>query len=241
MLILRRKITVKWEIVFFPLLFLLLLVLAYYNLIYLNSIRPGKMLEKTMQNMELNFNHLNVDIKERGSGYSLSFKGNILENEVVYGEIPDYSLKIIKERNSGELLIKDLKDHLWKKASEIGLEELENLLISPFELLNSWTTLYKHAKFLNYQTGKEQTGKEKVILLNISPENLQKTGFPHDCSAEELWIECLVFIDEEKLFINRIILSMYDKSSDENIFNRVFSFAPLGDNGSSYDTGINSI
>ena len=228
MLVIKRKITVKWEIIFFPILFLLLLFLAYYNMIYLNNIRPGKMLEKTMQNMELNFNHLIVDIKERGNCYSIAFKGNILENEVVYGEILDYSLKIMKERNSRKLLIKDLKDHLWKKASEIGLEALENLLISPFELLNSWTTLYKNAKFLNYQSE-----KEKVILLNISPEALQKTGFPLDCPAEEPWMKCLVFIDEENLFINRIILSLFDKSSDENIFNRVFSFAPPGGNGSS--------
>lgn len=231
MLIVRRKTALKWEIIFLPILFLLLLILACYNMIYLQNIRPGKMLEKTMQNMELNFNHLNVDIKEKGHSYSLSFKGTILESEVVIGEIPDYSLKIIKEKTSGELLIKDLKDHLWKKASEIGLEALGNLFISPFELLNSWTTLYKNARFLNYQSE-----KEKVILLNISPENLQKAGFSQDYFAvavEEPWIECLVFIDEEKLFINRIILSMYDKSSNENIFSRVFSFAPPGENGSS--------
>ena len=121
-------------------------------------------------------------------------------------------------------MIKDLRDHLWKKASEIGMEALENLLISPFEMLNSWTTLYKNAKFLN-----NQSGKDKVILLNVSPENLQKAGFSYDCFAvavKEPWIECLVFIDEENLFINRIILSMYDKSSNENIFSRVFSIAP---------------
>lgn len=231
MLIVNRKITAKWKIIFLPVLILLLLIFACYNLIYLKNIRPGKMLEKTMQNMELNFNHLNVDIKEKGHSYSLSFKGNILENEVVYGEIPDYSLKIIKKGESGELLIKDLRDHLWKKASEIGMEALENLLISPFEMLNSWTTLYKNAKFLN-----NQSGKDKVILLNVSPENLQKAGFSYDCFAvavKEPWIECLVFIDEENLFINRIILSMYDKSSNENIFSRVFSIAPPGENGSS--------
>ena len=45
MLVIKRKITVKWEIIFFPILFLLLLFLAYYNMIYLNNIRPGKCLK----------------------------------------------------------------------------------------------------------------------------------------------------------------------------------------------------
>ena len=49
---------------FFPIL-LLLLFLAYYNMIYLNNIRREKCWKNNAKH-ELNFNHLNVDIKERG-------------------------------------------------------------------------------------------------------------------------------------------------------------------------------
>lgn len=215
-----RKITEKWEVIIIPAIFLLFITLAYYNIIYLEQVRPGRMLEKTMQNMEQNFEHLKIDIKERGRDHKIAFTGNILGNEVVYGEILDYSLKIMKAKNSGELYIKDLKDNIWKKASEVGLESLDNLLISPFQLLDSCSHLFKEAKFVNYQSG-----KEKVILINISPGNLQKTGFFDDYSTKEIWIECLIFVDEDKLFINRLILSLYDNGSDDNIIYREFSFA----------------
>lgn len=217
---LKRLYSVEWEKILIPVLFLLLLVLAFYNLVLLENSRPRKMLEKTLFSMENNTVFLEVDIQERGAGYKLDFRGNTAGKEVIYGEIPEYKLEIYKQ--SEELFIKDLKDGEWKRASDIGLESLEGFLVSPFELLDLWTYLFKDARFIKYPEG-----LEKVILINVSPEDLHKAGLFQSYSQENpLSLECLIFIEEDKLFINQIILSLYDNSNLKHILHRNFSFRP---------------
>ncbi|MDO9535855.1 MAG: hypothetical protein Q7J85_11120 [Bacillota bacterium] len=216
----KRIYSVEWEKILIPVLFLLLLVLAFYNMVILENSRPGKMLEKTLYSMENNAVFLEVDIQERGAGYKLDFQGNAVGKKVIYGEISEYKLEVYKQ--SEELFIKDLKDGEWKKASDMGLESLERFLVSPFELLDLWTYLFKDASFIKYPEG-----LEKVILINVSPEDLHKTEIFQSYSHENpLSLECLIFIEEDKLFINQIILSLYDNSNLKHIVRRNFSFKP---------------
>jgi len=216
----KRVYSVEWEKILIPVLLILLLVLAIYNMVILENSRPGKLLEKTLNSMENEAVFLEVVIQERGAGYKLDFQGNALGKKLMYGEISEYKLEVYKE--SEDLFIKDLKDGEWKKASDIGLESLERFLVSPFELLDLWAYLFRDASFIKYPDG-----TEKVILINVSPEDLHKAELFQSYSHENpLSLECLVFIEEDSLFINQIILSLYDNSNFEHIIRRNFSFRP---------------
>jgi hypothetical protein len=217
---LKRIYSVEWEKVLILVLFLLLLALAFYNMVILENSRPGKMLEKTLYNMEKNAVFLEIDIQERGADYKLDFQGNTVGKKIIYGEISEYKLEVYQ--HSDELFIKDLKDGEWKKASEMGLESLERFLVSPFELLDLWSYLFKDASFIKYPEG-----LERVIMVNVSPEDLYKAEiFKSYAHENPLSLECLIFIEEDKLFINQIILSLYDKNNFKHIVRRNFSFRP---------------
>jgi hypothetical protein len=214
----KRNTNLELEKLLLPVLLLLLVVLAYYNIIFLENARPGRILKKTLQSMEQNYNNLDIEIVERGQGYRINFKGNLRDKDIIYGNIPNYMLEIYKH-SSGELFVKDLKDGTWKRAAELELDSLQDFFISPFELLVLWSHLFKEAKFVNYSGG-----KEKVILLNISPQELEKTTFLQDYLTQNPFgLECLVFIEPEELFINQVILSFYDNKNLESILSRTFS------------------
>ncbi|RJX25122.1 MAG: hypothetical protein C4554_07760 [Dethiobacter sp.] len=218
----KRNPNLELEKLLLPALLLLLVILAYYNIIFLENARPGRILKKTLSNMEQNYEHLEVEIIERGQGYRINFRGSLMDNKI-YGKIPNYMLEIYKH-SSGELFAKDLTDGLWKSSAELKLDTLQEFFISPFELLGLWSHLFKEAKFVNYSAG-----KEKVVLLNISPHELEKTAFLKDyLNQNPFWLECLIFIEPEELFINQIIFSLYDKRNLESILSRTFSLKCSG-------------
>lgn len=198
-----------------PLFLLVLFVLAYYHIAFLES-APGKMLQKTLQNMEQNFANLEIRIVEQGTGYTLNFQGNLDHNATIYGKISDYKLDICKH-SSGELFIKDLKDGVWKKAAALGLESLQDFLSSPLELLFSWSHLFKGAKFARFSGG-----EEKVVTFLVPPVEQAKTVLWVDTMPQPMSMECVVFIEPEKLFIKQVVLSFYDQQRAEKVLSRTF-------------------
>lgn len=231
----RRNSKLALEKLLLPLLLLLLLILAYYNIIFLENARPGKILQKTLENMEQNYDSLQLEICERGQGYRINFKGNIKDKNVFYGNISDYKLDIYKH-SSGELFIKDLKDGTWKSAVELELDSLQDFLVSPLEILALWSHLFKKAKFVDYTAG-----EEKVVLLTISPQELENTAFLYDYLQQRpLSLECLIFIEPEKFFITHIVLSLYDQENRANILSRTFSISPSANAFPSFPDTISS-
>ncbi|MGI6307801.1 MAG: hypothetical protein ACOX1X_04220 [Dethiobacteria bacterium] len=218
MLLLKKRITIEWEKVIFPVLFLLLAILAYFNLMILNNTSPGKILQTALQKMERNNSRLEMEILERGQAYKIDFQGDF-KNKAIYGRLPAYGLEVYKHA-SGALFVKDLKDGLWKKAPELELQSLEKFFVSPFELLTTWSHLFNNAKFVNYAEE-----KEKVILLNIPATELDKKTFLQSYPQSHFSrLECLIFLEPDDLFINQIVLSLHDNQEMESVFARTFSF-----------------
>ena len=201
-----------------PVLLLLLVFLSYYNFIFLENARPGKILQDTLQSMEENYDTFDIEIIERGEGYRIYFTGSLKDKDIIYGNIAGHKLDIYKH-SSGELFIKDLKDGIWKSAAELKLDSLHDFFVSPLKLLPLWSHLFKNAKLINYPDS-----QEKIIQLNISPQEMEEAGIFKDYFQDgSFWLECLVFIDPENLFINQVVLSLYDQKKLESILSRTFS------------------
>jgi hypothetical protein len=166
--------------------------------------------------MEQNYDTLEIEILEQGQDYKLKFQGNLHNNNILYGNISDYMLDVYKD-SLGELFVRDQRDSIWKKAGALELDSLRDLLVSPLGLLVEWSHLFKKARFVNYS----EEGK-KVVLLNISQQELQKAMHSNDFFMNPLSLECIVFIDPEKVFIEQIIFSFYDQKLEKNILCRTF-------------------
>ena len=200
-----------------PVLLLLFVALLYYNFAYTETTRPGAMLQETLHNMEHNFDAFELEIIERGPGYTMEFQGNLKNNNIIYGKISNYKLDIYKH-SSGKLFIKDLKDDSWKQAIELELDSLQGFFISPLQLLVSWSDLFKKAKFVKYP-GEE----ERVILLDVPPQEFVRTVFPGNSLEEKsLLLECLVYIDPDEQFINQMNLTLFEQNLSKIILTGLF-------------------
>lgn len=219
MFLLEKKIALEWKKGIVPLLLLLVAISGYLNFMLFNNTGPGRILGAALQKMEQTEGLFTLEIQEKGQTYNLNFKGHY-KNREIYGHIPAYELEVYKH-TSGVIFVKDLKDNLWKKAPALKLQSLQEYFVSPFELLATWSHLFSSAQLIN-----NPGGREKVILLHVPAAELAKTGFlqshPQSCPSE---LQCLVNLDTDNLFINRIVLSLQNSKSRGSIFSRTFSFS----------------
>jgi hypothetical protein len=206
--------------IFLVTLFSLFIFLACYNLLLIENNRPGKLLLEAAEHMETHYHKLDINIQEKGPGYSIFFSGK-KTGEKVQGSFLDYKLQVYKNK-AGKILVKDLKDGIWKEAEELGLGTLQNFFISPFELLMGYSTSFKKSKFINVSQKEE---KGKVIALDIPALPLTiKDIYPHDFVPDSINIEFLVSIEEDDLFVKELSISLYDKDSLRKILSRTFTF-----------------
>ncbi|NMB34686.1 MAG: hypothetical protein GX989_00170 [Firmicutes bacterium] len=204
--LIKKKAGVKWEKFIAPVLFLLFIVLIFFHLLLLKNTHPGKTLQNALQNMEKNEELLELEIQEEGSGYEMNFRGSF-KDEAIRGRFSGYGLEVYKH-SSGSLFVKDLKDDLWKKPAELGLEALEDFFISPLELLSAWSHLFRNARFAHQS---EELEKERIIRLPVPTPEAEKTAFLHNFLRDAgTGLECLIFLEPDTLFINRIVLSLQD-------------------------------
>lgn len=220
---LKKKTGVRWDVIILPALLLLLAVLTCSHLLLLKNTHPGKILLNALQNMEQNQACLQLDIQEKGPNYKIDFQGNF-KNNAIQGRLPAYGLEVYKHI-SGSLFVKDLKDGLWKKASELELQALREFFVSPFELLATWPHLFRKARFAQLITG-----KEKIILLPVPIPEMEKTALLRNYPLDNVSrLECLIFLEPDSLFINKVVFTLRDDNFAD-IVNRTFSFQDAGEN-----------
>ena len=223
----KKKAGVKWEKFVVPVLLLLFAVLICFHLLLLKNAHPGKTLQNALQNMEQNKARLGLEIQEKGPGYEMNFVGSF-KGKAIRGRFPAYGLEVYKH-SSGSFFVKDLKDDLWKKPAELGLESLEDFFISPLELLPIWSHLFKNARFTHLADGQE---KEQIIRLPVSAPEAVKTASFHNYPREDAsGLECLIFLEPNTLFINRVVFSLQNSHS-AGVVNRTFSFEQRPENPS---------
>lgn len=199
-------------------LFSLFIVLAYYNLLLLENSRPGNLLLEAIEYMEANYNKLEINIQEKGPGYSLNFKGKKFGQEYL-GNFLDYNLQVYKN-STGSIYVKDLKDGVWKEAKELGLEKIQYFFISPFELLSSYSSSFHKSKFIHVP------GEEEVVISLDTPAlpNTIKGFYSDGIIPESLNIGFLITIGENEPFIRELSISLYDKDNLKKALLRTFSF-----------------
>jgi hypothetical protein len=156
-------------------------------------VQPSLILQNALQNMNDNYGMLGVQIMEEGDGYVLSFNGRMLGEKTVSGELVEYELEVYLNGN-GDLYIRDLIDGSWKHAADLDLETLKEFLNMPFGLLEQSQDKFNEAQFV----GDNET--EHVIMLHLPPEQFVS----HLASSEESRMDCMLFIEEESLFIHQI-------------------------------------
>lgn len=225
----KRKIEVGWEKIILPVLLSSLLVLTCYQLLLLKNTHPGKILQSALHHMEQNRACLGLDIQEKGPGYEMAFLGSFANN-AMQGRFPAYELEIYKD-SSGELYVKDLKDGSWKKAAGLELQALEDFFVSPFTLLTAWSHLFRNARFVHPA---EEQGKGKTILLPVPALEAEKTALLQNYSRGSISrLECLIFLEPDSLFVNRIVFSLQDERS-ASVIKRTITLKDTGEN----DAGI---
>ena len=213
----------KVEVAILSVLFFMLLFSAYY-FIFFARYHPGKILEKALSHMECGMGVLGVVISEEGTDYRIKFEGSILDSGSLHGKIEDFDLELYRPKG-GELLIKDLKDGLWKRASELGLKSLATLIHLPFDLSETCSHLSPKAKF------RDSTQKTKTLIaLAVPPEYLVRWYPNIGTPGEELSADCVVSVNRETFFIDEIEMSFTDKKTSEKLFKRNFSFCPQRNN-----------
>ncbi len=213
---------IKKELIILPVLLLIFLCSVYYFL-FLEKSLPGNMLEKAIVFMEKSDHSLAVVICEEGEDYKLNFEGNLSGNGVLHGKITDFDLELYRKED-GELLVKDLKDGVWKEPSELNLQSLTEFSFLPFDFLGACESLFKNAVFLEDKPGETDT----FISLQISPEFLHEKALDKtDVFGNDLFVNCVVSINKATSFINSVNLSFTDMDSQKEVIKRNFSFHPL--------------
>ena len=178
--------------------------------------RPSFVLQGALQGMNNNYGMLGVQIMEEGDGHVLNFNGRMLGEKTVSGEIEEYELEVYLNRN-GDLYIKDLIDGVWKHAADLGLETLKEFLKMPFGLLEQNCDNFNEARFVS------NNEKDHVIMLHLPVDQF----IPYFAALEESRLDCLLFIEEDSLFIYQISFSLYGNSDNKEILKRTFIFDDL--------------
>jgi hypothetical protein len=181
-------------------------------------VQPSLILQNALQNMHENYGMLGVQIMEEGDGYVLSFNGRKLGEKTVSGKLVEYELEVYLNGN-GDLYIRDLIDGSWKHAADLDLETLKEFLNMPFGLLEQSQDKFNEAQFV----GDNET--EHVIMLHLPPEQFVS----HLASSEESRMDCMLFIEEESLFIHQISFYIYGNRDNKEIFKRTFYFNCMQD------------
>lgn len=227
MLPVKRFLKEQKEYLLLAVLGLLLLTLSYYNLVFLERVSPGMLLEKTLHSMTENYAYLEMDIQEKGAGYSLSFSGVMMEGKLIQGTINDYMLDVIYRPGKGELYARDIRDDLWKTACEMELDNLKDFFFNPIEMLKLHEGLARKARY-----GRTET--DRVVVLALPLADIKGERYLGDSGEELLIAECLFFIAETEgeYFLNRLYYSVYGQSGEEKLFSRSFTFRkpPQGEN-----------
>ncbi len=182
--------------------------------------QPYLVLQNALQGMNDNYSMLGVQIMEEGDGYVLNFNGRMLGDKTISGEFSEYELEVYLNRN-GDLYIKDLIDGTWKHAADLELDTLKDFLNMPFGLLEQSRDNFYQARFVN------KTENEHIILLHLPPDPF----IPYLAALEESRMDCLLFIEEESLFIHQIAFYLYGDDDDKEILKRTFIFNNTQDQG----------
>ena len=220
MAIIVPKSQTRWnrERILISLIIILSLIIVFIVLTEMQRVRPSLVLEDSLQGMNDYYGTLSVQIIEEGSGYNLNFYGKMLRDKTVSGEIREYELEVYLNRY-GELFIKDLIDGKWKAAADLELDALKEFLDIPFGMLDQSRDSFSEARFIQ---GNE---KEHVIMLNLPPGLF----VPSLAALEESRMECLLFIEEDTLFIYQISFFLYDNSDGKEKFRKTFIFNEMQD------------
>ncbi len=218
----KKKTGLKWEIALLPVFLFLFAILTCLHLLLLKNAYPGKILQNALQKMEQSQNYLKLDIQEQGPGYKIDFEGSFKNNDM-RGWFPAYELEVYKHV-SGLLYVRDLKDSVWKKTTDLELHALKDFFISPFEQLTTWSHLFCKAKFV-----KNTAEREKTIFLPIPVTEIKETALFCNYLQDDISrLECLFFLDADSLFINRIVFTLQAEQLDD-IIKRTFTFKNTGE------------
>ncbi|MEW5921009.1 MAG: hypothetical protein AB1796_08750 [Bacillota bacterium] len=218
-IIVQKRLPRNRERILILLIFILSLIIGFIavnEVRTMKNARPYFLLQDALAGMSADHVLLDVQIMEKGEGYVLNFRGRMLGEKTLSGELSEYNLEIYLNRH-GELYVKDLISGTWTDAGELKLDALKEFFIMPFDLLDHHPEHFKEAVFVS---GGDEN--EQVIKLTLPPNPF----IPSLISAtqEEVYLECILFIEEESLFINRISFSLYDYSVKKELISRTFFF-----------------
>lgn len=115
-------------------------------LIALSFLRPGaapepeELLRQALLQLEQAPDYRLV-IEEKGTGYTLTFEGQVESGAIINGTLPDYDLEVFHVGD--DLHVRRTGSEQWEEAHE--LKSLPGFLISPAKLLRAQKLNFKHA------------------------------------------------------------------------------------------------
>ena len=183
---------------------LLLIALSFYR--PGAALKPEEMLRQALLHLEQAHDYSLV-IEEKGSGYTLTFEGQVESGAIINGTLPDYDLEVFHVGD--DLHVRKTGSEQWEEARE--LKSLPGFLISPAKLLRA-----QKLNFKNAAAGQnvELNGRScRTVYLDLTGEQqFMKMLFPQiETDAIEKASLGAAFDDEEQNLIQlRLLVEFAD-------------------------------
>ncbi len=169
------------------------------------------------------FNDYRLVVDERGPGYSLRFKGQMMDGHI-YGKLESYDLEIYSYQEQVFVKGSEAIDE-WKEIGKTELDGLSFLARDPFALLSGLLS-DKQVKAVGGPARMVEDIVCQTYFLEISPPELRiLTHFEEDAALDKL--QLYLWFAKDDLFMHRmaLLLSITVKEKNFQIY-RIYNLRP---------------
>jgi hypothetical protein len=169
------------------------------------------------------FNDYRLVVEERGPGYSLRFRGQIIDG-LIYGEIESYDLEIYGNQEQFFVKGSEVIDE-WQEVEAAELDGLSFLVMDPFALLSILLSDKQVSAVAGPVRLVENIACQTYFLQIPSPKLQVLTHFEEDATLDKL--QLYLWFAKDNLFMHRmaLLLNLTVKGEKIQVY-RIYNLRP---------------